>query len=196
MQWIITENVSSYYCDPGKIDPNPEDFRDPKAPSGKDKGGGSKNNNESTQEMKRPQMRVKGLSFRPNQKEASLWVLAGVKINDRSGFFSSGASQYAVELRRYILTSVSSNVVSKTSQATKVANVANVIKTLPPPCPPVEPYPNALSNAKNTSVGNSSSIIDALLSFRNHVDARMDRIEGMLMMQSQRLSRLEGESLK
>ena len=87
----------------------------------------------------------------------------------------------------------------------------------PSPKPPTSPHPDdqpqtipsstvlstTVSNkSKSSSNKNSNSlntiespnILNALMQFRNHIDARLDRIEGMLMMQSERLSRLESKN--
>jgi hypothetical protein len=140
-----------------------------------------------------PSIRIKGLRFQSSSSSGSsepcLWVLAGVKMKEQGSFFSSGASQYAVELRRYTFASSASSA------------PALLVQQLPPPpppppSPPVVPHPSDAPVLARNSVDvalatSNTSVLDALLSFRNHVDARMDRIEGMLMMQSQRLSRLE-----
>ncbi len=45
-QWIVSTSASADSCDPGKIDPNPDEFRDPKAP-GKNNGGSGKSKSKS-----------------------------------------------------------------------------------------------------------------------------------------------------
>ena len=142
------------------------------------------------------QLRVKGVSFQQasnsggSKTEAILRVLVGVKIDSHAGFFSSGASKYAVELRTYLLPTGS---FSPASAAITVATVPFVQPL--PPRPPLSPPPKDMGGGGGgVGVGGNevaAVVLDALQSFRSHVDARMDRMEGMLMMQSERLSRLE-----
>jgi hypothetical protein len=154
------------------------------------------------------QLRVKGISFQPSSnssgstEEVVMRVLVGVKIDNHAGFFSSGASNYAVELRTYSLKCFDF------SSASNYALVNSPFVQPLPPCPPLSPHPEDVANSCSVKRlveehgggvsggggGESfpvAAVLDALQSFRSHVDARMDRMEGMLMMQSERLSRLE-----
>ena len=165
-------------------------------------------------------MRVKGLSFQSTTKGNAvlLYVLTGIKTNSHSGFFSSGVSQYAVELRKFKIKSSSSTPPFTPEPTLPELISPDLILPKPPsPKPPTSPHPDdqpqtipsstvlstTVSNkSKSSSNKNSNSlntiespnILNALMQFRNHIDARLDRIEGMLMMQSERLSRLESKN--
>ena len=106
-------------------------------------------------------VRCKGLSF----SNGRLFVLAGVKLYSGPGFFSAGTAQFTCEVRSFFF---------------------NFSRDLCKPDPK-----NTPKSSISTTTRDSNAIMTAILDMKAHMDARMDRIEGSLLMHSQRLERIE-----
>jgi hypothetical protein len=122
-------------------------------------------------------VRCKGLSF----VNAELWVLAGVKTDQGAGFFSAGATSFACELRRFRF----AKFVAPPAPAPAPAPVPQSVHMLQAPAQVVT-RPSSGSPSTDTD-----TIVQAIESMRVHMDSRLDRIEGSLLMHSQRLSKIE-----
>ena len=122
-------------------------------------------------------VRCKGLSF----VNADLWVLVGVKSNQDAGFFSAGATRFVCELRHYRFGDL----------VDPPAPVPDPVPALGPAVPKNVHLMKTLQDDDRSSVSATDTIVQAIESMRIHMDSRLDRIEGSLLIHSQRLSKIE-----
>ena len=132
--------------------------------------------NPSTKDKSRPSL--VGLTLLGDQ------LLALVALREKEAtFFSAESSEYQYELQQYSLAQFVKQIERDSTSARQV-NLA------------VSPLTSskAATTTENDSVmpsAASNSIITAIEKMQTHFDARLDRIEGMLLQHSMRLSRIE-----
>ena len=120
--------------------------------------------------------------------DAELFVLAGLKTEEGANFFSAGAADFVCELRRfdigkYCLQVADSESSRRVSQPSALSSSHIVLDS-------AQQRPH-VDGASSSESEDTSLILRAIEDMKVHIDARLDRIEGSLMMHSRRLSKIE-----
>jgi hypothetical protein len=129
-------------------------------------------------------VRLAGMAFRPDKEgdDCVLYVLVASR-ESQSTFFTAEATTFEYTLHIY---SVDGG--SGASELVEMP-VSAPSATLRVPEPLVTPPTASMSVPSNSP----NAVMIALMNMQAHLDARMDRIDGMLLQQATRLSRLESK---